>query len=115
MTDALSIAIGGLHTASLKASEAASQLADIVVPVPPPAPPPPNSTTNTDPAVINDTGKKQEPDALKAVTDFQEAARAYEAHVKLVQDLSNAQHQIVEALGWVPPPSKTSHTAPHSS
>ncbi|MFZ3033915.1 MAG: hypothetical protein WA138_07880 [Parvibaculum sp.] len=106
MTDALSIAIGGLHTASLKASEAANQVSHINVPVPPPTPSDP--PTNENPAVINDTGKaKQEPDALKAITDFQKAARAYEAHVKLVQALSDAQNQIVEALGWAPSADKS--------
>lgn len=109
MTDALSIAIGGLHTASLKASETANQVAHINVPVPPPTPSAP--PTNENPAVINDTGRKQEPDALKAVTDFQQAARAYEAHVKLVQTLSDAQSLLVEALGWAPPANKGGHTS----
>lgn len=102
MTDALSTAIGGLQTASLKARQAATQVAHIDVAVSPSVPPP------TNPAVINDTGKEQEPDALKSVTDFQKAARAYEAHLKLVQALSDAQTQIIEALGWAPPSDKTS-------
>lgn len=111
MNDALSIAIGGLQAASLKASEAANKVSHINVPVPPPAPVTYSQTTNENPAVINDTGKSQhQPDPLKAMTDFQAAARAYEAHVKLVQALSEAQNQIVEALGWAPPPAKNSHT-----
>lgn len=111
MTDALSIAIGGLQAASLKASEAANKVSHINVPVPPPDPTSYSQTTNENPAVINDTGKNsQQPDPLKAMTDFQAAARAYEAHVKLVQALSDAQNQIVEALGWAPPPAKNSHT-----
>ena len=110
MTDALSIAIGGLHTASLKASEAANQVSHINVPVPLPTPSDPPANEN--PAVIDDTGKKQqEPDALKAITDFQEAARAYEAHVKLVQALNDVQSQLVQALGWAPPVNKSGHTS----
>jgi len=110
MTDALSIAIGGLHTASLKANEAANKVSHINVPVPPPDPTSYSQPTNENPAVINDTGKNQEkPDPLKAMTDFQAAARAYEAHVKLVEALSEAQNEIVEALGWAPP-AKNGHT-----
>ena len=111
MTDALSIAIGGLQAASLKASEAANQVSHINVPVPPPDPTTYSQTKSESPAIINDTGKNQQQrDPLKAMTDFQAAARAYEAHVKLVQALSDAQNQIVEALGWAPPPAKSGHS-----
>ncbi|MDO8290938.1 MAG: hypothetical protein Q7T44_17125 [Parvibaculum sp.] len=111
MSNAIQAAFGGMQEASTKASEAAdmvarSNLATAVV-APAPAPPPASASSSSNladsPAVINDVGKGQTDDPLQGVTEFQQAARAYEASLKAVEMLHELQKTLVEALGWVLP------------
>lgn len=107
MNSAIQAAIGGMHEASAKASEAADMIirSNLTTPVTTPAPAPASATPNlTDsPAVINDTGKSPTDDPLHGVTEFQQAARAYEASLKAVEMLHELQQTLVEALGWALP------------
>lgn len=98
MTSAISIALGGLQMTAAKATDAAHNVAHAGLPTS-------NSAHNPAviPAVIIDTGKAQAPDILQGVSEFQEAARAHEAQIKVVQALNEIQQQLVEALGWVIP------------
>lgn len=109
MSDAIQTAIGGRQAAATKANEAAEKVARSNFTTPVAAPAPTNSATAapsslvTSPAVINDTGKGQSEDPLQGVTEFQQAARAYEASLRAVETLHKLQQTLVEALGWVLP------------
>ena len=109
MSDAIQTALGGMQTAAAKANEAAEKVArsnfttPVAAPAPTPAPASAASSLAASPAVINDIGKGQTDDALQGVTEFQQAARAYEASLKAVETLHKLQQTLVEALGWVLP------------
>ena len=108
MSDAIQTAIGGMQTASAKADEAAAMIvrSNFTAPVAAATTAQsgtPASSLALSPAVINDTGKGQPDDTLQGVTEFQQAARAYEASLKAVETLHKLQQTLVEALGWVLP------------
>ncbi|MGV8997769.1 MAG: hypothetical protein ACOH12_12555 [Parvibaculaceae bacterium] len=109
MSDAIQTALGGMQTAAAKANEAAEKVmrsnftTPVVAPAPTPNPATSASSLSSSPAVINDTGKGQSEDALQGVTEFQQAARAYEASLNAVETLHKLQQTLVEALGWVLP------------
>lgn len=104
MNSAISTILGGMQATATKAADAANNVVHANVTLSRTTPDQVATPTET-PAVINDTGKATEPDALQAVLDFQEAARAHEAQLKAFQTLSDMQQKLVEALGWAIPQS----------
>jgi flagellar basal body rod protein FlgC len=116
MNSAISTILGGMQLTATKATEAANDVAhaNLTISGTPPDQAAALSTPPT-PAVINDTGKAKEPDALQAVLDFQEAARAHEAQLKAFQALSDMQQKLVEALGWAIPQSADTATSGQTS
>ncbi|MES1991496.1 MAG: hypothetical protein V4441_11175 [Pseudomonadota bacterium] len=109
MSDALQTALSGMQTAATKANDAAEKIArssfttPVAIPAPAAAPTSSVSSLVASPAVINDVGKGLTDDTLQGVTEFQQAARAYEASLKAVETLHKLQQTLVEALGWVLP------------
>lgn len=101
MTDAITIALGGMQTASASAAEAADKISQVTAR----AASTPTSAVAADetPAIINDTGAAPKDDLLQGVTEFRQAAETYKANVKVVETLNRMQQDLVEALGWVPP------------
>lgn len=99
MTDAISIALGGMQSASLRATEAANSVmrTSIIPPVPSAA------GTETPAFIIETSDGKKEADPLQSVSEFQKAARAYEASAKALEAVQQIQKALVEALGWVVP------------
>lgn len=102
MSDAISMALGNMQMTMAKATDAAHNLAHANLPTSISAGDPSVIPAEI-PAVINDTGKTPAPDVLQDVLDFQEAARAHEAQIKVVEALNDMQQRLVEALGWVAP------------
>lgn len=51
-----------------------------------------------DPAVVDGTGQTPEPDLLKGVTDFQQAALAYKANLKTAEAASEMEKTLIDSL-----------------
>jgi|TARA_R110000824_G_scaffold118960_10_gene271778 hypothetical protein len=59
--------------------------------------------TETPAFIIDTTSGNSESDPLQSVSEFQKAARAYEASAKALEAVQQVQKALVEALGWVVP------------